>query len=271
MGVLSESLEEVKIQLEKSKDVINDKLTQIFVQPYDELDIYTLPEAINAIQINNCYDTTAQPQQILDGETVYCNGVKVIGTMPDIGAINITINPTQTYNIPEGYHNGLGTIGITTPGTITSATVLQGETGWCNGIQVTGNVPNNGTITETITPDNIFTLPQGYYTGGTVSCVSNATAGILHILEGQTAWVNNVKITGTMKNNSVGEFETTYYPYENGKIKLKIPEPGFYTEASCVYITEEKLAILIGLTPDNIREGVEILGITGTCIPKTFS
>ena len=47
---------------------------------------------------------------ILIGKTAYSGGKLLTGTMPNRGAVNETITAGQSYTIPEGYHNGNGTV-----------------------------------------------------------------------------------------------------------------------------------------------------------------
>ena len=43
------------------------------------------------------------------------SGINKVGTMPDNGAVNVTLDTTTTsYTVPEGYHNGTGTVSIST-------------------------------------------------------------------------------------------------------------------------------------------------------------
>ena len=55
-------------------------------------------------------DGDATADQILSGKTAWVKGKKVIGTMPNRGAVNQTLNAGGSYTIPEGYHNGKGKI-----------------------------------------------------------------------------------------------------------------------------------------------------------------
>ena len=63
----------------------------------------------------------ASAEKILSGEYAYVGDentntiVKVVGTMPNRGAVSATIDGlTKTsYTIPEGYHNGSGTVSLT--------------------------------------------------------------------------------------------------------------------------------------------------------------
>lgn len=58
-------------------------------------------------------DATATADEILSGETAYRNGVKVTGTMPNIGAQDIAITDKNTpVTISKGSHDGSGSASI---------------------------------------------------------------------------------------------------------------------------------------------------------------
>lgn len=58
-------------------------------------------------------DATAAVAEILKDKTAYARGAKLTGTMPNNGAVSGTIKTKEgTYIVPQGYHDGSGTVGI---------------------------------------------------------------------------------------------------------------------------------------------------------------
>ena len=84
---------------------------------------------------------------------------------------------------------------------------------------------------------------------------ADATAAAAEILSGKTAYVKGAKVTGTMKNNGAvsGEISTVAGTYS-------VPV-GYHDGSGKVAISETEQKKLIA---SNIRQGVTVLGITGT-------
>ena len=84
---------------------------------------------------------------------------------------------------------------------------------------------------------------------------SDANAAMSDILSGQTAYVNGVKLTGTMTNNGavLASIATVAGEYT-------IPN-GYHDGSGKVHIDPVEQAKLIA---ENIREDITILGVTGT-------
>jgi hypothetical protein len=61
----------------------------------------------------NTQDATVKVAEMLDGKTAYARGAKLTGTMPNNGAVSLTINTVNgDVTVPQGYHDGSGKVGI---------------------------------------------------------------------------------------------------------------------------------------------------------------
>lgn len=108
-------------------------------------------------------DADATASEILATKTAYVNGSKVTGTMTNNGAVSGTISTkAQVYTVPSGYHDGAGTVQISSTeqakiiaGNIKDGVSILGVTGTYTGEGVTAQTKSVTpyTTSQTILPD----------------------------------------------------------------------------------------------------------------------
>lgn len=127
-------------------------------------------------------DATATAAEILTGKTAYNKGNKVTGTMKNNGAVSGKISTkTGKYTVPQGYHDGSGTVQIdsTEQAKLIPANIREGVTV----LGVAGTMsPNEGekaqekTVTPTTTAQTV--VPDSGYT-----CLSSVTVEAIPYVE----------------------------------------------------------------------------------------
>ena len=158
------------------------------------------------------------------------DGEPATGTLTDRGAWSYTgLSGGATVKIPAGIHDGNGTVTAAvpadlesqTPGTATSAKILDGETAWVKGKQLIGSMPNKKAWSNTgVKAGAVVTIPEGYHNGlgkiktDSLESQTPGTATAPKILTGETAWVEGEQITGTMPDqtnkDSLGGINSNY-------------------------------------------------------------
>lgn len=79
----------------------------------------------------NSQDATVAVAEIIDGKTAYARGTKLTGTMPNNGAVTLTISDKDDeIAIAQGYHDGSGkaSISATEKAKLIAANIKQGIT-----------------------------------------------------------------------------------------------------------------------------------------------
>ena len=108
-----------------------------------------------------------------------------------------------------------------------------------------------------------FHLPSGQRVAGACPYdmdTSEMSAVAAEILSGKTAGVNGQTVTGTMPNRGAqtGEIDT-----KTGTVAI---QQGYHDGSGAIGISATEQAKIIA---ENIKEGIVILGVTGTCSPAS--
>lgn len=139
--------------------------------------------------------------------------------------------------------------------------------------QFKNKVIYNGTVlidltADTVTADKILATYTAHDKSGNIikgTCdydvnSKDATVGVAEILKGKTAYAAGKKLTGTMPNN--GAVTLTIDTVAG---VVKVPQ-GYHDGSGTVSILPAEQAKLIA---ENIKQGISILGVTGTLEPSS--
>lgn len=115
----------------------------------------------------NSQDATVKVAEILIGKTAYARGSKLTGTMPNNGAVSLTISTLdEEVSIAQGYHDGSGKVSIlsTEKAKLIASNIKQGITI----LGVTGTLEPSSAVkvhAKTVTPsiDAQTILPDAGY------------------------------------------------------------------------------------------------------------
>lgn len=113
-------------------------------------------------------DATAAVAEILKGKTAYARGTKLVGTMPNNGAVTgKIITKDGSYTIPQGYHDGSGKVGIdaTEQAKILAQNIREGVTilgvkgsmSGSEGVKAQAKIVIPSSVQQTILPDTGYT------------------------------------------------------------------------------------------------------------------
>lgn len=299
MGIISSELTTILDKIEESRTAVNELLT-IAGDPIvsTHKNIYEIPDMIRLIPPDISKGCTATPDDILLAKTAIVNRAKITGTIPTINDDVITIKDGESYTIKKGYHEGnerveTPTLKVMTPGDATAADITEGKTAWVEGVQLTGTYNFANATSATATAGHIEQGKTAWVNGQLVTGNLPVYTGDNAITKDEVASKdgNNLKIVFSLKNNGIyrnayGAIRIAistvlsalgYNKYTtadvdvtgksvNGNtlnINFKLKHNGLYENATGS-ISINDLANLIGLTADKIKQGVTILGITGT-------
>ena len=232
------------------------------------------------------------------------------GTMPNIGGVQRTLHAGESMAIPQGYHDGTGAVAAAslaeqTPGTAAARDILAGKSAWVDGRRVDGNIPVVDTAAGNHRAGVAGTYglatdlgllwaaaPRGnaYYMRGDGSptvCIEAEALGDAikeQVLQGARAtskyglkfegaiprWTRTGDIGG---QGVVNAWENTAFAGDygpNGRVVFMRVPGAWYINPDIMWAVAPAPTLL----PQNIKQGVNILGIWGsmpdyssTCVP----
>lgn len=154
-----------------------------------------------------------------------------------------------------------------------SAALLEGYSGWSNGVKINGGMHYRGAINVELNAGASYVVPDGYHDGNgrvtakDLSSQTSATATNNDIVAGKTAWVNGNKVTGAIANQAAGTTALSFVADQN-TIYIRIPAGAYLNPAGAgvpeVLLSTPNFLSAIGVTAEKILTGHQILGITGT-------
>ena len=148
--------------------------------------------------------------------------------------IDLTSDTVEVGKLAYGYtaHDRSGAIitgtntydADTSDANATANQILSTRTAYVNGVKITGDMPNRGAITGTISTLSPYTVPAGFHDGsGTVGLDSTEAAKIIagNIKSG----VEILGVTGTYAGEEVSAQTKTVTPYTTSQTIL--PDSGY--------------------------------------------
>lgn len=257
LDYLAETKEQIKSAItNKGQEIISDTPFREYVEKINN---------ISTLQADTA-DADALAEDIVSGKTAYVNGQKITGNVSTFASGMTALLPANQYvgnaaNGPrfEGTENGNVHL---CDGAIVRVQIDESE------VAKAGNI----TPDKIVQGNTIFGIVGTASTGGLDT--SDATVLANDICMGKTAYARGEKITGNIQeivaeqNLSLISDETLGTYPDNNQISFttKVTSDILFRENSVIEIKKDisELAIQIGLTPDILKKGVTILGVTGT-------
>ena len=260
-------------------------------------------ESIGPVQGTYGSDANLEAKNLLVGKTGYGPNGKVTGTMQEKGEPNQTLDAGGEYSIQEGHYSGgkikAKDLKSQTSGTAAAGDIRDGKTAYVNGVKVTGTLGESSPANRELAAGGSVTYAAGIKNNGwTVTAKdlesqTSATAAAAQILKGFTAWVNGLKITGTMKK-AVDSKKTNLSSSDNraviqqtrqasgdarvwaiknadntNRLCILNPVAGYWADNDVLGVTFANVATALGLTAAKIKKGESVCGVDGSCAVLT--
>ena len=201
----------------------------------------------------------AEAAHVLKDKTfTSADGFNAAGTMADRGAIDVKINPvmmpSKSYTIPKGYHDGNGKVYWEYSDTKTVYPNEEEQT-------VSRDAGTVGLVSVIVKP-----IPSAYIK------TSDATASAGHIVDGETAYVDGNKVTGTLKKYDGSQLEGLVAGAdENNVIVVTHFEDPNYVEGNSYVYSNVPLEGFGNATAGDVLSGKTFTSADGFKVQGTIS
>ena len=206
--------------------------------------------------IINTEDANATSSNIEDGKTAYVNGQKITGSLE-------TVEPYNNKEVTSIYVNETNTLVENTMGypilMKPNSRLLLDNSIVVNATHLTSSVLKEGVTLFGVT-GTLHELDT-----------SDANATAVDIIEGKTAYVNDIKITGTLTPylGAILPSTSAILQSDGLLIKSNVNNKVYINTNTDISIksSTSEIATAIGLTSDKLKQGVTLLGVTGSVEP----
>ena len=200
-----------------------------------------------------------------------------MGTMPNIGGVQRTLHAGESMAIPQGYHDGTGTVAAVslaeqTPGTAAARDILAGKSAWVDGQRVDGSIP----VIDTMGVDGRANITDWYGIDGnnhTFWMEMRYRRALYDRADGKPHVCIDYEALGDAVKEQVlqGARATSKYglKFDGRVVFMRVPG-AWYINPDIMWAVAPAPTLL----PQNIKQGVNILGIWGSmpdyassCVP----
>lgn len=131
---------------------------------------------------------TATPDVVVNGHTCYVNDELVVGNIP-VKHVSRELSTSEQIELSYGYYEGNDLISTSnladeTVSDAVSSNILTLYKGYVNGVLVNGDMANHGAISQSLAANGSYTIPTGWHDGSGKVTQTLSTQGAANVTPG---------------------------------------------------------------------------------------